>query len=85
MKRAGGGGTMVLQLWGALDPAPSSGPSPYVDPSHQTIRDLRDNGGWRVYPVSSLEELLGFARSFAKEHYQSTPDALAAGQRGGAR
>ena len=85
MKRADGGGTMVLQLWGALDPTPGSPPSPYLDSSYQTIRNLRDNEGWRVYPVSSLEQLLDFARAFSKEHYQPADDAAGAGQRSGVR
>jgi hypothetical protein len=81
MKRGGGGGTMVLQLYAPLDEiAHEPGTAtvagiPFVDDAYDTIRKLRDVEGWRVYSVETLEELLGFARAFAKEHYQAQPTA----------
>jgi hypothetical protein len=84
MKRGGGGGTMVLQLYAPLDPKPQTRDVPtvanseFLDSSFNTIRNLRDVEGWRVYDVQTLEELLGFARSFAKEHYQAKPEQKSA-------
>ena len=81
MKRGGGGGTMVLQLYAPLDEIPQTPDEatvagfPFVDDAYATIRNLRDVEGWRVYSVETLEELLGFARAFAKEHYQAKPPA----------
>jgi hypothetical protein len=77
MKRAGGGGTMVLQLYAPLDEQPQTRDAttvagiPFENSALATIRNLRDVEGWRIYPVQTLEELLGFARAFAKEHYQA--------------
>jgi hypothetical protein len=84
MKRGGGRGTMVLQLYAPLDPKPQTRDVPtvaeheFLDSSFDTIRNLRDVEGWRVYDVQTLEELLGFARSFAKEHYQAKPEQKSA-------
>jgi hypothetical protein len=79
MTRGGGGGTMVLQLYAPLDEVPQTRDEgtvagfPFLDGAYDTIRNLRDVEGWRVYSVETLEELLGFARAFAKEHYQAKP------------
>jgi hypothetical protein len=81
MQRAGGGGTMVLQLYAPLDQQPQTrevatvAGIPFENSPLETIRNLRDVEGWRVYVVQTLEELLGFARAFAKEHYQPKPSA----------
>jgi hypothetical protein len=55
--QAGGGGTLVLNLpqnWAA-----SSGP-------YAEIRRARDEQGWQVHRVASLEELVEFARRFSR-------------------
>ena len=72
---------MVLQLYAPLDEVPQPRDEgtvagfPFLDGAYDTIRNLRDVEGWRVYSVETLEELLGFARAFAKEHYQAKPSA----------
>jgi hypothetical protein len=62
LKRAAGGGTLVLNLpenWEA-----SAGP--YAD-----IRKAHDDQGWQVHRVATLEELVGFARQFSQMRYGS--------------
>jgi hypothetical protein len=57
---AGGGGTLVLNLppnW-----AGSSGP-------YAAIRRARDEQGWHVHRVASLQELVEFARQFSRLRY----------------
>jgi len=60
LARAGGGGTLVLNLPEEWD-APAS---PYV-----AIRRARDKQGWNVHRVASLEELVEFARQFSRLRY----------------
>jgi hypothetical protein len=56
--RAGGGATAVLQL----------------EPEHHAapIARLRD-AGWTVHPVRSMEEVVSFARAFARARYGAQP------------
>lgn len=69
---AGGGGTLALNLpdgwekrdWDAL----------------KWIRRARDEQGWLVAAVASLEDLLAFAREFARRHYQPTDAAQSQSQ-----
>jgi hypothetical protein len=63
LQRAGGGGTLVLNLpeyWERT--ARGAGP-------HETIRRARDQQGWHVHRVASLEELVEFARRFSRLRY----------------
>ena len=56
--RAGGGGTFALE----------------IDPAHQKEEIDRMRGcGWDVYPVSSREELVSFARAFSRAKYGQKP------------
>lgn len=67
LARAGGGGTMVLNLfpgWGAAQG------TPYSD-----IRRARDKEGWKVHTVASWEDLIAFAREFSRLRY-SKEDAV---------
>jgi len=58
VRKAGGGGTFALE----------------IDPSHQKEEIDRMRGcGWDVYPVSSREELVSFARSFSRAKYGQKP------------
>lgn len=60
LARAGGGGTLVLNLhpnWETL-------PGPYRE-----IRRARDEQGWHVYRVATLAELVEFARQFSRLRY----------------
>lgn len=64
LHRAAGGGTLVLNLpekW-------ESGGGVYAD-----IRRARDEQGWHVHRVATLEELVEFARLFSRLRYGSTP------------
>jgi hypothetical protein len=57
LARAAGGGTLVLNLpqnWEASGTA------------YAEIRRARDEQGWQVHRVASLEELVEFARSFSR-------------------
>ena len=61
LARAAGGGTLVLNLpanWTA------SASGPYCE-----IRRARDEQGWHVHRVASLEELVEFARQFSRLQY----------------
>ena len=57
LARAAGGGTLVLNLperWAAR-----AGP-------YAAIRRARDEQGWHLHRVASLEELVEFARQFSR-------------------
>jgi hypothetical protein len=60
LEHAGGGGSLVLNLPGNWEQA--SGP-------FATIRRARDEQGWRVRRVASMEELVDFAREFSRLQY----------------
>ena len=72
LRQAGGGGTFVLNL-------PESWES--ASGAYAEIRRARDERGWQVYRVASLEELVGFARQFSRLRYGATTD-LAPSSRG---
>jgi len=60
LAKAAGGGTLVLNL----PPNWLVSLGPYAE-----IRRARDEQGWQVYRVSSLEELVEFARRFSQMRY----------------
>jgi len=60
LARAGGGGTLVLNLPDRWE----TGSGPYVK-----IRRARDEHGWHVHRIASLEELVEFARQFSRLRY----------------
>jgi hypothetical protein len=62
LKKAAGGGTFVLNLMANWEQHPGRGPL-------ATIREARDEQGWRLFRVGSWEELVEFARDFSREHY----------------
>lgn len=66
LDRSAGGGTLVLNLpenWA------SSKEGPYSE-----IGRARDEQGWNVHRVASLEELVEFARQFSRMRYEEKPD-----------
>jgi hypothetical protein len=61
LRLAAGGGTLVLNLpenWSAAASAP-----------YPQIREARDQQGWQLYRVASLEDLVEFAREFSRLRY----------------
>ncbi|HEV7591118.1 MAG TPA: hypothetical protein VGO40_23610 [Longimicrobium sp.] len=60
LARAGGGGTFVLNLPVGWEQYPGA---------YEAIRRARDQQGWAVHPVASLEELVAFARWFSRLNY----------------
>jgi hypothetical protein len=63
LERAGGGGTFVLNLPKDWESHAENG-APY-----SSIKRARNQMGWAVYQVSAWEDLLAFAKSFARAHY----------------
>jgi hypothetical protein len=60
---AGGGGTLVLNLHPAWEQSAAG------DNSYARIRRARDEQGWAVHVVSTLDELVSFARAFSRRRY----------------
>lgn len=56
LERAGGGGSMVLNLW-------------QRDWRQNKQLAYAEQQGWRIYPVKSWEDLLAFARDFVQRQY----------------
>lgn len=63
LKQAAGGGTLALNLHDRWEQSRRPGNA------HDWIARARDEQGWRVETVATLEGLLGFARRFARLHY----------------
>lgn len=61
LERAGGGGTLVLNL--------NEGWERYEYPAYQAIVRARDELGFDVHRVSDWEDLVAFAREFSRRHY----------------
>ncbi len=74
MERGGAGGTMALQTAGN-----------WAEYDHfARVVKAQKTQGWKVHPVTSLEELVGFAKQFVREHYDvsdSNPPALQTSKR----
>jgi hypothetical protein len=63
LRRAGGGGSMVLNIHpGWEDLAPRV-------PAYVALQRARDEQGWALHRVSTWEELMDFARAFSQRHY----------------
>lgn len=60
LERAGGGGTLVLNLWQEWQQFP------------QLVQ--ANDEGWRIHVVRSWDELVTFARAFSREHYGEKRD-----------
>ncbi|MCH8498680.1 MAG: DUF58 domain-containing protein [Marinobacter sp.] len=66
LKNAGGGGYWVLDLYFDPDqPAPSKW-------QQKTLNELNEGReqGWQLHRVQGLEQLLGFAQAFSRQHYR---------------
>lgn len=63
--QAGGGGTLVLNLWPDWEKHARSHPQS----AWGTLLKARDRDGWDIHRVTALDELLDFARAFARRHY----------------
>lgn len=61
LRRAGGGGSFVLNLRDGWETVASK--------AYDAIRRARDEQGWQVHPVATLEELVAFARWFSRLTY----------------
>lgn len=61
LARAGGGGTFVLNL--------PVGWERFAHGTYGDIRRARDQQGWAVHPVATLDELVAFARWFSRLTY----------------
>jgi hypothetical protein len=71
LARARGGGTLVLNLppgWEQARPVFRALQSSTHD-WQDAVRRARDEQGWSVHPVSSLEGLVDFARAFSRARY----------------
>jgi hypothetical protein len=74
LKRAAGGGTLVLNVMSNWEKATSG--------AYVAIRRARDEQGWQVHRVASLEQLVDFARQFSRLRYGAPTDG-AMPRRGG--
>ena len=63
LKQAGGGGTLALNIQANWDE------STQTHNAYGWIKRARDEQGWLVHPVATLEDLLGFALAFTRKHY----------------
>ncbi|HEY8145185.1 MAG TPA: hypothetical protein VIG06_21035 [Kofleriaceae bacterium] len=61
LARAGGGGTLVLNLWSTWESQAGG--------SYDVIRRARDQEGWAVDVVTSWDQLVEFARTFSRRHW----------------
>jgi hypothetical protein len=68
LKKAGGGGTMVLNLQQNWET------TAYRE--YEKIKKARDTGGWDVYPINKWDDLTAFARSFSRRHYHPADTVL---------
>ncbi len=59
LERAGGGGSMVLNLW-------------QKDWRQNKHLAFAEQQGWMIYPVKTWEDLLAFARDFVRRQYTTT-------------
>jgi hypothetical protein len=62
LQRAGGGGTLVLNLPEDWEKSTRAGP-------YDVIRRARDDQGWHVHRVASWADLIDFAREFSRLRY----------------
>ncbi|WP_260599215.1 hypothetical protein [Sphingomonas endolithica] len=54
------GGTMALNLWNGM---------PHDNPVARDLARARDEQGWDIHAIAKLDDLVLFARDFARRHY----------------
>jgi hypothetical protein len=71
LKRARGGGSLVLNVRHDWDGGPASGVRSSNPGANWelAVRRARDEQGWHVHAVASLAELVDFARAFSRARY----------------
>jgi hypothetical protein len=77
LERARGGGSLVLNVPDDWDKRSVDRPrSPFrVGNWHLAVRRARDEQGWHVHTVSSLADLVEFARAFSRARYGDATEA----------
>jgi hypothetical protein len=65
LARAGGGGTLLLNLYSQWENQLAGPANPY--------KRARDEQGWNIHSVRSWEDLVKFAHAFSQEHYTQQP------------
>jgi hypothetical protein len=77
LKSARGGGSLVLNVSGDWDQRPIKRPrASYAGADWDlAVRRARDEQGWHVHTVATLEGLVEFARAFSRARYGDAVDA----------
>lgn len=71
LKQAQGGGTLALNIPAQWDRQKPAKANTYASNAYGWLRRARDEQGWLIAPVATLEDLLGFALAFTRRHYHS--------------
>lgn len=70
LAQAGGGGTLVLNLWANWEESARSSPKS----ANAALLRARDEFGWDLHRVNALADLMAFARAFSQRHYRRDQD-----------
>ncbi|MBK6638581.1 MAG: VWA domain-containing protein [Rhodocyclaceae bacterium] len=65
LKQAGAGGTMALNIPTGWEEQTKG----YAAPAYAQLKQARSEQGWDIHAISRLEDLVDFARAFARRHY----------------
>ena len=65
LKKSRGGGTLALNIPNNWENAGHSYYSNFI----ATLQRARDEQGWQIHPVPSLEDLVAFARAFSRQKF----------------
>jgi hypothetical protein len=74
MARGRGGGTLALNIPAAWE----RGTHSYYQNLVATLRRARDEQGWQIHAVPSLEDLVAFAHAFSRQKFGPDPTTLEA-------
>ena len=67
LENSKGGGTMVLNLnWDY----PNESPGNWYAQHDTLLKRAEKEQGWSIFPVSSWDEMIGFAQAFSRKHYE---------------
>lgn len=64
LRTAGGGGTMALNV-----PANWEAAALRANASFAMLQRAQKAQGWRIFAISQLQDLIGFAQAFSRQHY----------------